>query len=113
MPRFPSELEYSDKYYDDLYEYRHVQLTENLYNRVKDKIRGNNLLTEDEWRALGIVQSRGWVHYATFYPDAFVLHFRRPKGTDPITGTVPANFQEVKRIYESEQARNLEYEAEL
>ena len=27
MPHYPSEIEYSDKYYDDCYEYRHVILT--------------------------------------------------------------------------------------
>ncbi len=31
MPHYPSEIEYSDKYEDDVYEYRHVILTEKIY----------------------------------------------------------------------------------
>lgn len=31
MPHFPDEIEYSDKYADDIYEYRHVLLTKQIY----------------------------------------------------------------------------------
>ena len=46
------------------------------------------LLTEPEWRALGVQQSRGWVHYATHRPEPHILLFRRPLGTDPVTGEI-------------------------
>lgn len=36
------------------------------------------LLTEHEWRSLGIRQSRGWIHYGYFPPHRSVLLFRRP-----------------------------------
>ena len=50
MPHFPDEIEYSDKYTDDYYEYRHVILPKAIYK----KIARNRLLTEVEWRGLGV-----------------------------------------------------------
>ena len=47
------------------------------------------LLYEEEWRSLGVQQSRGWVHYEIHKPEPFILLFRRPLGTDPGTGKVP------------------------
>ena len=46
------------------------------------------LLSESEWRALGVMQSRGWAHYEIHKPEPFILLFRRPIGTDPLTGVV-------------------------
>jgi cyclin-dependent kinase regulatory subunit CKS1 len=46
MPTLPEEVEYSDKYYDDFYEYRHVILTMELYQKLPKQ----RLLTEIEWR---------------------------------------------------------------
>jgi cyclin-dependent kinase regulatory subunit CKS1 len=31
-----------------------------------------------EWRALGVQQSRGWVHYAVHRPEPHIMLFRRP-----------------------------------
>ena len=31
---FPEQIEYSDKYYDDSYEYRHVMLSEQAFQRM-------------------------------------------------------------------------------
>ena len=45
-----------------------------------------------EWRSLGVQQSRGWVHYELHRPEPHILLFRRPKGTDPTTGLPPTNF---------------------
>lgn len=45
-----------------------------------------------EWRSLGVQQSRGWVHYELHRPEPHILLFRRPKGTDPATGLPPASF---------------------
>lgn len=45
-----------ERYYDDVYEYRHVVLPQDIAKRLpKDK-----LLSEAEWRQLGVQQSRGW-----------------------------------------------------
>ena len=32
-----------------------------------------------EWRALGVHQSRGWVHYAVHRPEPHILLMRRPR----------------------------------
>lgn len=85
MPHFPNEIEYSEKYSDDSYEYRHVHLPKNVFKIMP---RGR-LLTEAEWRSLGVQQSRGWVHYEVHKPEPHILLFRRPLGTDPLTGICP------------------------
>ena len=36
MPHFPDEIEYSEKYSDVLYEYRHVLLPKDVYRKIKD-----------------------------------------------------------------------------
>ena len=45
---------YSDKYYDDVYEYRHVMLPKDLAKLVPK----THLMSENEWRALGVQQSQ-------------------------------------------------------
>jgi cyclin-dependent kinase regulatory subunit CKS1 len=89
----------------------------------------DRLLTEQEWRHLGVQQSRGWVHYAIhkyaiqtvpsvydlwscspFFayctcsrPEPHILLFRRPLGTDPATGRVnPVLEKEAKDKYEQD-----------
>jgi hypothetical protein len=34
MPHYPDDIEYSDKYTDDYYEYRHVILPKDLYKKL-------------------------------------------------------------------------------
>jgi cyclin-dependent kinase regulatory subunit CKS1 len=47
---YPDEIEYSDKYEDESFEYRHVFLPIEIFQKLpKDK-----LLSEEEWRALGV-----------------------------------------------------------
>jgi len=48
----------------------------------------NRLLTEAEWRGIGVQQSRGWQHYALHRPEPHILLFRRALGTDPQTGRI-------------------------
>ncbi len=86
MPHYPEEIDYSEKYEDDLYEYRHVLLPKNVYKTIPK----GELLSENQWRGLGIQQSRGWVHYEIHRPEPHILLFRRPLGTDPNTGITPA-----------------------
>jgi len=69
-------IQYSEKYYDDIYEYRHVVLPPEIAAHLPK----NRLLDENEWRALGVQQSRGWVHYAIHRPEPHIMLFRRPKG---------------------------------
>jgi cyclin-dependent kinase regulatory subunit CKS1 len=40
----------------------------------------STLLTEDQWRFLGLQQSSAWVHYAIHRPEPHILLFRRKKG---------------------------------
>ena len=63
---------------------------------IKDhasKLPKNRTLTESEWREKGVQQSRGWEHYACHKPEPHILLFRRPLGTDPITGDVDPNLE--------------------
>ena len=82
MPNYPSQVEYSEKYQDSDYEYRHVTLTKELF----DKLPVGKLLEEKEWRALGVTQTKGWIHYSVHKPEPHILLFRRTLGTDPSTG---------------------------
>ena len=54
------DIQYSEKYCDDEFEYRHVILPKHV---SKNAPKGR-LLSDAEWRGLGVQQSRGWVHYA-------------------------------------------------
>ena len=53
------DIYYSDKYEDDEFEYRHVQLPKEFL-RIIPK---SQLMTESEWRGIGVQQSRGWVSF--------------------------------------------------
>lgn len=86
MSQQMTEIEYSERYSDDVYEYRHVLLPREIAKRLPDPPR---LLSETEWRGLGVMQSRGWVHYEIHRPEPHILLFRRPIGTDPRTGKAP------------------------
>mmetsp|Transcript_32281 Transcript_32281/g.38541 ORF Transcript_32281/g.38541 Transcript_32281/m.38541 type:complete len:104 (+) Transcript_32281:105-416(+) len=79
-----SRIEYSEKYADDNNEYRHVILPKDLAKTLPK----SRLLNEQEWRSIGVQQSRGWVHYAIHRPEPHILLFRRPLGTDPQSGRV-------------------------
>ena len=57
------------------------------------------LLSENEWRSLGVQQSRGWVHYEIHKPEPHILLFRRPLGTDPNTGNAPAAILQKIELY--------------
>ena len=68
---------------------RHVILPKALATSIPKK----KLLSESEWRGIGVQQSRGWVHYAIHRPEPHILLFRRPLGTDPRSGHVDADAQ--------------------
>ena len=67
------QIYYSDKYDDEVYEYRHVQLPKEMAKKVPK----SQLMTEEEWRSLGVQQSPGWEHYMTHDPEPHILLFRR------------------------------------
>ena len=95
MGYYPNEIEYSSKYYDKIYEYRHVILPK----KYKAMLTGK-LLSENEWREIGVVQTKGWEHYHIFKKEPHVLLFRRPIGTDPLTGEVPIDKMELIKEWE-------------
>eukprot|EP00753_Platysulcus_tardus_P008577 PLAT16113.1.p2 GENE.PLAT16113.1~~PLAT16113.1.p2 ORF type:complete len:122 (-),score=60.21 PLAT16113.1:260-625(-) len=101
MPTY--DIRYSEKYSDDTYEYRHVILPKQLAKHVP---RGR-LLSDAEWRALGVQQSRGWAHYAIHKPEPHILLFRRPLGTDPRTGKVDPDLARAARrkLAEEEESK--------
>ncbi|KAJ8316461.1 hypothetical protein KUTeg_006475 [Tegillarca granosa] len=56
------------------YSERHVILPPDIAKLVPK----NHLMTETEWRNIGVQQSPGWVHYMVHTPEPHVLLFRRP-----------------------------------
>jgi cyclin-dependent kinase regulatory subunit CKS1 len=88
-----SRIEYSEKYADDIHEYRHVILPKELVRQLPRQ----RLLSEAEWRNVGVQQSRGWVHYAVHRPEPHILLFRRPLGTDPQSGHVDPELERQAR----------------
>ncbi|CAJ1349254.1 unnamed protein product, partial [Effrenium voratum] len=89
--RSPEDIEYSEKYSDDRYEYRHVILHKAAAKEVWKLTDGmKKCLEETQWRGVGVTQSRGWVHYEFHRPEPHILLFRRLLGTDPQTGRVAA-----------------------
>jgi cyclin-dependent kinase regulatory subunit CKS1 len=66
-----------------------VVLPKEIFKKIQTK---GKLLSEPEWRALGVQQSRGWVHYEIHKPEPHILLFRRAQGTDPSTGLPPPGF---------------------
>mmetsp|Transcript_19171 Transcript_19171/g.34692 ORF Transcript_19171/g.34692 Transcript_19171/m.34692 type:complete len:94 (+) Transcript_19171:84-365(+) len=81
-----NNIQYSERYYDDVYEYRHVVLPPEIAQALPK----GRLLTENEWRSLGVQQSRGWVHYAIHRPEPHIMLFRRPKGYGQAPPVAPA-----------------------
>ncbi|GMH37441.1 hypothetical protein BSKO_05314 [Bryopsis sp. KO-2023] len=83
MTRGEDDIVYSERYYDERFEYRHVMLPKRLLTR--SQFREPHLMFEEEWRALGVRQSRGWIHYAIHDQEPWILLFKRPKGFQQLT----------------------------
>eukprot|EP01038_Epipyxis_sp_PR26KG_P011459 gene11459-15351_t len=98
-----SKIDYSEKYQDGKYEYRHVILPKDQAKNIPK----NRTLSENEWRNMGVQQSRGWEHYALHRPEPNILLFRRPLGTDPLTGEVDPDLErDAKEAYEQQLIMN-------
>ncbi|KAI5119938.1 hypothetical protein M0805_002127 [Coniferiporia weirii] len=86
---YVDKIHYSERYCDDKFEYRHVILPKPLLKLVpkqffnQDDTGTLRLLTEKEWRSIGITQSLGWVHYEVHTPEPHVLLFRRELNFQP------------------------------
>ncbi|KAF8350589.1 cyclin-dependent kinase regulatory subunit [Amanita rubescens] len=94
LEEYVEKIHYSDRYSDDQYEYRHVILPKQLLKMVpkeyfnQDDSGTLRLLSENEWRGIGITQSLGWEHYEVHAPEPHVLLFRRAKNYAPPTQPV-------------------------
>ncbi|XP_012937458.1 cyclin-dependent kinases regulatory subunit [Aplysia californica] len=73
MISLQQKIYYSDKYTDEEFEYRHVLLPKEIAKWVPK----NHLMSEGEWRSIGVQQSHGWMHYMRHNPEPHVLLFRR------------------------------------
>ncbi|KAG2392810.1 hypothetical protein C9374_011535 [Naegleria lovaniensis] len=96
------EINYSDKYYDDQNEYRHVTLPRDFGNQVYKHF-GGQLLSENEWRSIGIEMSRGWVHYGYSPSEHHILLFYRKYSGTGVTPRVRQEQQYQKIIEERDQ----------
>ncbi|KAM0792239.1 hypothetical protein ACM66B_004934 [Microbotryomycetes sp. NB124-2] len=84
---YVDRIHYSERYSDDEYEYRHVILPKGMLKLIPKSYfePGGNvlrLLTEDEWRGMGIQQSLGWETYSVHAPEPhskFYSAFLRPE----------------------------------
>ena len=104
MPRYLDNIEQSNKYYDDYYEYKHLILPEAIYKKLGKE---RKLLTKDDWEKLGIELTNGWEHYLIYENEPHILLFRRPIGTNPNDGKYPDDCYEKLKKYESEKNKNL------
>ncbi|KAL1918330.1 uncharacterized protein VTP21DRAFT_2990 [Calcarisporiella thermophila] len=75
IEKYADQIIYSERYYDDEFEYRHVTLPKQLARYVPP----GRLMAECEWRGLGVKQSRGWEHYMLHAPEPHILLFKREK----------------------------------
>ena len=101
MPRFPDQMEYSEKYQDECYEYRHIILTKELFKVIRD-IPG--LIPERVWRmVLGIQVSTGWENYIRYPGEPHIILLRRPLGMNKETGEVPDHV--LKKIEKMEKEK--------
>jgi len=73
--RDTDQIQYSDKYTDSFFEYRHVTLPSGIAKLVPK----THLMSESEWRNLGVQQSPGWEHYLFHGPEPHILLYRRRK----------------------------------
>lgn len=96
-------IKYSDKFVDSEYEYRYVVLPRAMTEQILELREQNLYLSEEESRGLGIIQSKGWVHYDYHLPEPHILLYKRPIGTNPRTGKVE---MELKQKYFALKLKN-------
>eukprot|EP00850_Spirogloea_muscicola_P015870 SM000125S26075 [mRNA] locus=s125:146567:148651:- [translate_table: standard] len=88
---------------------RHVILPPDIARQLPK----GKLLSEPEWRALGVQQSRGWEHYAIHRPEPHILLFRRPLDYQPGPQRKSAAQQAAAAAAAEKQREQREQEATL
>ncbi|KAI0310641.1 regulatory subunit of cyclin-dependent kinase [Amylostereum chailletii] len=110
LDEYIEKIHYSDRYSDDEYEYRHVILPKPLFKMIPkqyftpDDAGTLRLLSEAEWRGIGITQSLGWEHYEVHAPEPHVLLFRRRKDFDAVLAAQQLEQQQAQ--YNGKATRN-------
>ncbi|XP_038185750.1 cyclin-dependent kinases regulatory subunit 1-like [Arvicola amphibius] len=74
-----TNIYYWDKYDDEELEYWHVMLPKDIAKLVPKA----HLMSESEWRNLGVQQSQGWVHYMIHEPEPHILLYWQPLPKKP------------------------------
>ena len=74
IEKFSTKIFYSDRYYDEENEYRHVILPKEIAELLPTPMK---LFSELECQSFGITQSPGWQHYVIHEPEPHILLFRR------------------------------------
>lgn len=97
MKKWQLKIRYSDRYrttdaeyryvlhalfecnleFNTTYIHRHVILPKTFYESMVCSSFKERLLSEPEWRHIGIVQSLGWEHYLIHDPEPHIFLFRR------------------------------------
>ena len=72
MPFFPNEIKYTEKYRTGDYEYTHVILPKTFLSKLTGKV-----MTDKDWKNLGINISSSWENYMVYAPEPHVILFRR------------------------------------
>ena len=75
---------YTERFEDPDYCYRLVILHPEIVQLLPRR-----LMTEKEWRSIGVQQSPGWEHYMVHDPDPKVLFFRRKLEQNNQTNSQP------------------------
>ena len=82
------DIYYTDKVFDDEYEYRQVHLPRQMLSLLPAELldpssrpgrQKPRLLSQDEAREIGICQSDGWIHFGLHAPEPHILLFKRRK----------------------------------
>lgn len=58
--------------------FRHVVLPKEMVKLVPK----THLMSEEEWRSIGVQQSKGWVHYMSHSPGVYEKPFFKSFGFD-------------------------------
>ncbi|KAF9330310.1 hypothetical protein BG006_006728 [Podila minutissima] len=79
------DISYGTTYVDSAYEYRNVILPKAMFQWLPRNYFVNletagytlKLLSEPQWRAIGLQMSHGWEHYMQHAPEPHIMPFRR------------------------------------
>ncbi|AQZ10541.1 CKS1 (YBR135W) [Zygosaccharomyces parabailii] len=114
---FQDSIHYSPRYSDDTHEYRHVMLPKAMLKVIPSDYFNSEtgtlrILTEDEWRGLGVTQSLGWEHYECHAPEPHILLFKRPLNYEAELRAAAAAVAAAQQ-QQQQQQQNLQADAQV